>query len=964
MKKIILVLAMILLPVAGFAQTYSGKTGDLNWSLSGGTLTISGSGAMPDYVDKGSPWYNYRENITSVKIEDGVTTIGNNAFYNCHYIASVKIGNSVTTIGNNAFYNCIILNSVDLSSVMTIGKLAFASCSNLNSVEIPNSVKSIGENAFADCISLQSVTIGKSVEDLRPDIFSGCTNFTSVTIHCTTICDGAFKNLGNLASLTIGNSVEKIGESAFQNCDGLTSVTIPNSVKVIGRAAFAYSHLTSVTIGNSVTTIGHAAFYATSLTSVTSLAVEPPSLNGLVFEYISTNTLTVPTGSESAYAASEWGNYFSNIVEGAGGSASLTVAPESLNFAAAGETKPVTVTSNVSWTVSTTNTWIDITPVLGNGTGDGSFNITTTANTTPSQLAGTVTVSGGGITRTITVTQAAATATSDFEYEVIDATTCRLKEYKGAGGAVAIPQTATISGSTYSVREIGQGAFVNTGITSVDIPPSVTTIGTGAFGNCSSLTTVVLPGSVTSLGQTVFANCTNLTSIDLSNISVTSIEKGAFGFCSSLTSVTIPVSVTNIAENAFANCTGLTDVTVKWSTPLANVHSKAFLNVTTSNVALHVPSGTETAYSIANVWKEFKLTVPPPTSDFEYEVINATTCRLKKYNGAGGAVQIPQTATISVSSYTVTEIGEYAFSECSSLTSVKIPDLVTTIGGHAFENCSSLVSVTIGNKVTTIGEASFHQCSKLASVEIPNSVTTIGNSAFASCSNLVTATIGSSVTTIGGYAFSGCSKLASVTIPDLVTTIGSYAFENCSSLVSATIGNRVTTIGDASFYNCSKLASVEIPNSVTTIGGLAFADCSSLATVTIGNKVTTITDYAFRNCTGLRDVTVDWQTPLAITDNVFAGVSTAAATLHVPTGKEDAYRAADVWKRFRFAGDNTPSVAVSPYHLDFTAAGATKPVDVISNTDWTVRTNEEWITFSPLSGNGNGALNITARPTR
>ena len=176
-----------------------------------------------------------------------------------------------------------------------------------------------------------------------------------------------------------------------------------------------------------------------------------------------------------------------------------------------------------------------------------------------------------------------------------------------------------------------------------------------------------------------------------------------------------------------------------------------------------------------------------------------------------GAVTIPESVTYSGSTYSVTSIGGYAFSECFSLTSVVIPNSVTTIGECAFYRCSSLTSVEIPNSVTSIGAGAFSFCSSLTSVEIPNSVTSIG-----------------------AGAFSFCSSLTSVKIPNSVTSIRSSAFEYCSRLTSVVIPNSVTSIGVWAFAYCYGLTSVEIPNSVTSIGAEAFDDCNRLTTATVG----------------------------------------------------------------------------------------------------------------------------------
>ena len=160
----------------------------------------------------------------------------------------------------------------------------------------------------------------------------------------------------------------------------------------------------------------------------------------------------------------------------------------------------------------------------------------------------------------------------------------------------------------------------------------------------------------------------------------------------------------------------------------------------------------------------------------------------------------------------VTTIGNSAFRDCRTLTSVTIPNSIKTIGDEAFLDCSSLTSVTIPNSVTTIGDEAFNKCSSLTSVTIGNSVTTIGNSAFRDCSSLTSVTIGNSITTIRWSAFSGCSSLISVTIPNSVTTIGDEAFNKCSSLTSVTIGNSVTTIGANAFDNTNKTKIIWLTN--------------------------------------------------------------------------------------------------------------------------------------------------------
>ena len=299
MRAIILktfaVMALILATTAGAqAQTWDcGATqGTVTCIVSDGIFTVSGTGAMMDIMNR-----DYDHSITSVVIEDGVTSIGGRTFWRCTSLTSVTIPGGVTSIVESAFESCSSLTSVTIGDgVTSIGERAFESCSNLTSVTIPDGVTSIGERAFRRCTgltsvmigngvtsigkyafyyctSLTSVTIGNSVTSIGDVAFYGCSGLTSITIpnSVTSIGEGAFSSCQNLTSVTIGNSVTSIGESAFSNCQNLTSVTIPNSVTSIGRAAFiGCSGLTSMTIPNSVTSIGHYTFGGCSnLTSVT-----------------------------------------------------------------------------------------------------------------------------------------------------------------------------------------------------------------------------------------------------------------------------------------------------------------------------------------------------------------------------------------------------------------------------------------------------------------------------------------------------------------------------------------------------------------------------------------------------------------------------------------------------------------------------------------------------------------------
>ena len=204
--------------------------------------------------------------------------------------------------------------------------------------------------------------------------------------------------------------------------------------------------------------------------------------------------------------------------------------------------------------------------------------------------------------------------------------------------------------------------------------------------------------------------------------------------------------------------------------------------------------------------------------------------------------------------------------------------------------------VTLPDGLTSIGDDAFYDCKSLTSVTIPNSVTSIGDYAFIHCSSLTSVTLGNSVTSIGKEAFRDCSSLTSITIPNSVTSIGNGAFMWCSGLTSVTLGNSVTSIEADAFYRCENLTSITIPNNVTSIGDYAFSACWSLTSVTLGKNLTSIGWDAFQHCSSIREVTAFMPTPPAA---VNCGINPAAATLYVPAEYIDTYSNTLWWEDFK-----------------------------------------------------------------
>jgi hypothetical protein len=437
--------------------------------------------------------------------------------------------------------------------------------------------------------------------------------------------------------------------------------------------------------------------------------------------------------------------------------------------------------------------------------------------------------------------------------------TSLIKYPSGKTGAFTIP---------YGVTDIGNHAFYNCiSLTGITIPNSVTGIGSQAFSYCTNLTSVIIPNSVTEIGWGAFSYCAGLTDVTIGS-GVTFINADVFGDCTSLKAInvdsgnseissnngvlynndktilikypqekqgnifTIPSTVTGIGSNAFYNCTNLTGITIPDS--VTRIGSYAFSNCT----------------NLTNI------TIPDNISDVESGAFNNTAWFNNKPNGvvyAGKAAykykgDMPANTNLTLANGTI-RITEEAFSNCTGLTSVNIPDSVTGIGSSAFSYCTGLTSVNIPDSVASIGYSAFYDCTGLTAINVNS-----GNANYSSeqgvlfdknkntliiCPSRKTGVynIPNSVTGIDSYAFSNCTGLTSITIPDDVTYIGYSVFYGCTGITGITIPSGVTGIGGSAFFGCTGLTGITIPDNVTYIGYSAFYDCTSLTSVTFQNTI-------------------------------------------------------------------------------------------------------------------------------
>ena len=375
-----------------------------------------------------------------------------------------------------------------------------------------------------------------------------------------------------------------------------------------------------------------------------------------------------------------------------------------------------------------------------------------------------------------------------------------------------------------SVTNIESSAFSGcTNLTTITMPDSVTNIGAKAFYNCASLTSINIPDGVKAIYYDTFFNCSKLTNINIPN-SVTRIDNYVFYKCASLTSITIPDGVTEIRNNTFSGCKSLTTITIPDS--VKSIGSSAFENCTSLTSVTIGNSVTSIGGSaFENCTSLTTINIPD----------SVTSIGRYAFDGCRGLTSV----TIGKG---VTSIGDYAFRSCLSLLSINvntnnksyssqdgvlfninktilirypagnssksytIPDSVTNIGEYAFDYCTSLTSVTIGNSVTNIGNHAFYTCTSLTSITIPDSVKVIGQISFQRCSSLTSVTIGNSVTQIGSYCFTSCSKLTNIIFENTtgwnMTTSSSYA--NGTAIDVTNSATNATNMNSSSGSWCKK----------------------------------------------------------------------------------------------------------------------------------------------------------------
>lgn len=848
-----------------------------------GTLTISGEGLMANYTSASMPWIDYRNDITKIVIEDGITSVGTWAFYSMPNLTEVVLPDSLVRIGLRAFATCKGLTEITIpDSVTFIGERAFANDEQLARVDLGYGVETIDAYAFYNCTSLAKISIPNSVTTLGTFAFNTCSALKEAIIGSglSTISESAFRNCSSLAKITIGSNVTTIGASAFRTCSSLQDVYYRGNAQ----------KWANVSIGAYNTNLTDATFHYTDVGDYLTWNLDG---NGIltvsgIGEMYDFEARTMPWYSQR--------NNVKKVVLADG------------------------VTNVGTWAFYNHPNLEEI------SFGDSVANIGLRAFASCKKLA-SINLEGN-----ITTVGDYAFASCETAKEIV------FGEHITTVGNDAFYNCKGLTELTLPARISSWGSRVFTScsnLTKVILEDGIDTIGVSMFHGCSKLETITIPETVTAILDSAFRDCSALTDVyysgseeqwnaimvgiqntalenatihfaseegicgeaviwyldtngiltisgtgDMYDYSedaqpwaeyaediisvvitegVTSIGDGAFSALENLEAITIPASVTAIGEAVFFGCNKLASITVA-------EENSSYCAV--DNVLLNQDQTVLIQYASAK-------------EDTEYVIPEGVTTIAK---GAFAATVLERLTV----PHSVTTIKENAFAFCTALTNIFYDGFQSDweqmiseyAGNEALSNAAAQFSCyegTCGENViwqldtngtlTISGTGAmadyelrktpwYSLRSSITAVVIEDGVTAIGVGAFYECGNITEVTFSDDLVTIGDRAFGNCKRITEITLPDGLTAIGEFAFANCEGLTNLIFNETVETIGASAFYNCIGLTNLVIPNSVTALGEKAFQNCTALTDVVIGNGITAIAPYTFHNGFNLVNVTI------------------------------------------------------------------------------------------------------------
>ena len=882
-------LLLFCISAAASAETVdSGECGEnLTWTLTDdGALTISGEGEMYDYsstVGLEAPWNKYASVIKSAVVDDGVTNIGEYAFYNCESIESASLPDTLECIDFGAFYMCRRLARIDIPTSVTKIDAAFFSCGSLSEVHITD-LSSWCSITFTDYNRSNPVS-GSANLYLNGDLIERLEIPSEVSV----IKNYAFTGLMSLKELILPEGLKKIGDYAFYNCNGLKSVTFPDGFQEVGVWAFgSCSFLEAVDFGRSTPVVGGSAF------------------NGCVrMKYVDTVSFENWMGIQFKGMYS-FPTYLGGTLRFSGEEASTVTFP-----------KDVTVIPDfILMNQKSLKEVIfegDVTYI-----GEQSF-------------------AGSGIEK-ITLPASLENVRSNAFRSCEALSGVYISDLYGF---CSINFYDRYSNPLYYAHDLYLNGEL---VRDLRFPEGIAVVKNSLFSGAESIVEVTFPGSVKEIASCAFENCTSLTKVTFAK-GLERINSNAFRSCPALKTIDFADSSPFICNYAFSLCAGIevidsqsfeTWTEIKYESDAANPFSKQtalyfggepVTSVTFPESFTVIPDYLFTGLkSLKEVVFEGKVTRIGVSSFSGTGIEEIELPSSLKTIGAGAFSACPL-KTISIPA-SVTAVGAGAFGSCSELEGVYITDLsawcaidfadyasnplyperdlyvngelvtvlnvpsdVKTVKQYAFSRCSALEEVVLPEGLVSIGQYAFERCPNLKKVSFPSSLESIGDWAFDWCEALEETVFGGCSPEIEAHVFNGCTGLKAVRIADLyswcstgfgnvwanplfngaqlyvngekitelhipegITSIPAYSFCYFSSLTSLYLPSSVKTIENSAFKGCGQLESVIFSKGLAEIGSYAFCDCQSLESVSLPEGLRTVGIMAFMACSSLKSV--------------------------------------------------------------------------------------------------------------
>ena len=713
-------------------------------------------------------------------------------FYNCPKLKDVTLAEGIKLLMNRMFLNCTALTSITLPSTLARVNSAFIGCSGLTEITFPETVVEIG--SLADCTGLTTLSIPSNV-NVNDFFCTNCTALTSVNFKGnvgTRISSTSFSGCAALTSVNIPTGVVTIGNNSFAGCASLAQLTMPEPLATIGEYAFRNSGLTGITFQRNLTIIGKYAFDGCKDLVSINFPANVTEIKEYTFnDCVKLKNIELPNG---------------------------LIYIKDYAFNGCASLGKVTIPGGVQ----------NISP--------GAFK-------------------NSGLTEVILKEGVMSLSNNSFDGCLL------LKK-------VTFPTT---------MKTIG--GFSNTGIKEIAFAEGATpeAISDYAFLNCDSLSTITLPNSIKSLGTGAFYDCDTLKTVKLPT-GITKIAKQAFYHCGFLQSITIPQNVTEIGAEAFAACSKLTTISLPSALTtigIASFHSTGLTSITLPEGMTTIEPGTFGKSKLKSI--KLSKSLKQITSNNESYNLGSLPNEyydfrkyINMYRDDSGAFQnCKELESIDLNGAVLTILGSYTFNECDKLRSIDLSSTkLEEIPTSAFYSCDSLRAITFPSTVKTIGQQAFYYNLSLESLKMPAALTSIYNNAFNECKkirsidlsatsltkieswfsnvdSLRTVKLPSTVIEIGESAFAG-SPIEEINFPASLTTIGNYAFSGNRLKTVDLSATQFTTINNW-FANNNKLRTVKLPETVTTLGENAFNNCY-ITGINFPSSLTTISNNALNYC--------------------------------------------------------------------------------------------------------------------